>query len=84
MGQQTLQRVFGVTGLPAYDRVDLHAGLRGVAKSWDVSLWVQNAFDDDAITTILNDNAYNGWVSGYYLVRVMPKRTLGITASYQF
>lgn len=60
----------------AYGLVDLYAGLG--SESWEATLWVKNALDDDEVIVKRVATAY------YNDLSLVPPRTTGITLSYFF
>ncbi|MGC4110289.1 MAG: TonB-dependent receptor [Nocardioides sp.] len=74
----------------AYSTVNLYAGLTGEA-GWDISLFVRNAFDTahlvsrDSVSAQSEANlgTYFG-SSGYYAVRVVTPRQIGLNLRYAF
>ncbi len=83
--------------LAGYGTWDFFTGLRAGDGTWDVKLWVKNAFDKLGRTgyedrgQIFNNTAAIGQLSGpaeletgYRVVSVNDPRTIGVTASYRF
>jgi outer membrane receptor protein involved in Fe transport len=70
----------------AYDTLNFYAGLRSSDFTWDVSLWVKNALDDDTINFQQGPDQYDTAVTGgsYTQVNTVQERTFGLTARYNF
>lgn len=77
------------TTLGGYATWDFFTGLRASDSSWDVSLWVKNAFDRRAITRIFNSTEFNPPLKAltnqdFDMVTTNPPRQLGMTGTYRF
>ena len=76
--------------LGGYATWDFFTGLRASDDaSWDVSLWVKNAFDRRAITRIFNSTDYNQPLrdltgKDFDLVTTNAPRQFGMTGTYRF
>jgi iron complex outermembrane receptor protein len=68
----------------SFATLNLFLGVRTAEPGWDVSLWAKNLFDDDTTLNLSQEQTYNGFNSGYYLVQVQPERQIGMTLSYTF
>lgn len=68
----------------SFATLNLFVGVRTVETGWDVTLWTKNLFDDDTTLNLGQEESYNGFNSGYYLVQVQPERQIGMTLSYSF
>jgi len=75
--------------LGGYSTMDFITGLRGGEKNaWDVSLWVKNAFDRRAATSVFQrvssplPNQYT--FADYDNVKVNPPRQIGVSGTYRF
>jgi outer membrane receptor protein involved in Fe transport len=71
--------------------VDFFTGLRGVGEhSWDVNLWLKNAFDRRVITRVFNSTDTNPALlatsptGGFEMVTTNPPRQVGLTGTYRF
>ncbi|MCZ6830533.1 MAG: TonB-dependent receptor, partial [Gammaproteobacteria bacterium] len=65
---------------------NLYTGLRSTNHTWDVSVWAKNLFDEEAVTFQQGSDQYDIAFSGgsYTQVNVLPERTIGVTARYNF
>lgn len=72
--------------LGGYATADFFAGLRREeGNSWDIGLWVKNAFDRRVITRIYNSQMLNPVSGGHFdMVTTNLPRQAGITATYRF
>lgn len=69
-----------------YNIINLYAGWRAADYSWDVSLWVKNATDEDTVTFEEGPDQYDKAHSGgsYNSGNNLQERTTGITIRYNF
>ncbi|GAB3275744.1 TonB-dependent receptor [Parahaliea aestuarii] len=69
----------------AYGILNVFAGIRGVNSPWEISVWAKNLLDED---TLLErgqpQTVYGMFPAGYYQVRYVPEREVGITLRYAF
>ncbi len=69
----------------AYGILNVFAGLRGVSSPWEISIWAKNLLDED---TLLErgqpQTVYGIFPTGYYTVRYVPEREVGLTLRYAF
>jgi outer membrane receptor protein involved in Fe transport len=77
--------------LDSYAFIDLFAGIRSSDQTWEVSIWLKNATDEEARLEALRapplpDFENSGeYPNPYEFVRTqLDPRTLGLTASYRF
>jgi iron complex outermembrane receptor protein len=75
--------------LGGYATWDFFTGLRAEDVSWDVSLWVKNAFDRRVITRIFNSTDFNPPLQAltnedFDMVTTNPPRQFGMTGTYRF
>lgn len=63
----------------AYGVANLYVGYRNEAQGWEIMSWAKNLFDDRAESTI-----YASLGTGYSRVSVIPERSFGVTARYNF
>lgn len=80
----------------SYVNVNLYAGWRSSDMSWDVSLWVKNALDEDALTQETNSDQYDlanyrtetgnpdAERGSYTQLNTIAERSFGVTARYNF
>lgn len=70
----------------AYGTLNLFAGWRSTDYSWDVSLWVKNAADEDKINFQQGPDQYDTALTGgsYTQTNTLQERTYGLTARYNF
>ncbi|MCP5165350.1 MAG: TonB-dependent receptor [Pseudomonadales bacterium] len=69
----------------AYGVMNLYLGVTSESGAWDLSLWAKNALDDD--TRLYKgepQTKYGVFPTGYYSVRYVPEREVGITLRYIF
>lgn len=62
-----------------YGVINLFAGLRDGAESWEVSFWAKNLLNKEAERLIYTEQS-----NGYREVDIIPERTLGVTGKYYF
>ncbi len=72
--------------LGGYGTLDLHLGLREAGGSWDVSLFVRNLFDKEAIDSMATAALTKGTKEsvGYQQANTIPGRLIGLSAIYSF
>lgn len=70
--------------LGSYGIWDLYLGVRAPDRKWEVSLWSKNLFDKEAKTRLGTPQVQLGLDSGFSTVSVIPERTIGVTARYNF
>ncbi|MFT7262630.1 MAG: iron complex outermembrane receptor protein [Halioglobus sp.] len=70
----------------SYGTLNLYTGWRGTDLSWDVSLWVKNATDEDEINFQQGPDQYDIALTGgsYTQTNTLQERTYGLTARYNF
>jgi outer membrane receptor protein involved in Fe transport len=70
----------------SYGIVNLFTGVRANNGQWDISIWAKNLLDKEAIKTEAFSDVYDDAASGgsYVLPTLIPERTLGLTARYNF
>ncbi|WP_170150129.1 TonB-dependent receptor [Parahaliea mediterranea] len=69
----------------AYGILNLFAGIRGVNSPWEVSVWAKNLLDEDQYLDRGEAQTYYGtFEAGYYGVRFVPEREIGVTLRYAF
>lgn len=70
----------------SYDTINLFTGLRANNGQWDVSLWAKNLLDEEALISESQSDVYDTAASGgsYVSPTLIPERTLGLTARYNF
>ncbi|MCB1687775.1 MAG: TonB-dependent receptor, partial [Halioglobus sp.] len=70
----------------SYQTLDLFTGWRSMDYSWDVSLWVKNVTDEDTVIFQQGPDQYDLAISGgsYTQTNILPERTVGLTARYNF
>lgn len=73
----------------AHNVFNLYTGLRSNDFVWDVSLWVKNLFDEEALTFQTGPDQFDVALSGveggaYTQTNVLAERIIGITARYNF
>ena len=69
----------------AYGVLNLYLGVTSQSGDWDLSLWAKNALDDD--TRLYKGQAqteYGAFPTGYYEVKYVPEREVGLTLRYRF
>jgi len=72
----------GTTG--SYATLNLFVGVRDNAGTWEASVFANNLFDRDAETTKTAEEVMNGMDTGYRQADIIPERTFGLTARYNF
>jgi outer membrane receptor protein involved in Fe transport len=72
----------GTTG--SYATLNLFMGVRDNAGTWEASVFANNLFDRDAETTKTAEEVMNGMDTGYRQADIIPERTFGLTARYNF
>jgi outer membrane receptor protein involved in Fe transport len=72
--------------LGGYSTVDFFTGLRASSdKSWDVSLWLKNAFDRRAVVRVFNPQLTDPATGNQFdQVSTNLPRQLGVTGTYRF
>ena len=78
------RRDVDIENLDAYQTVDLFLGIRSESRSWDVSIFARNLFDEDEIVRGNSPGLHRREPTGYQAVDVVPPRILGVKASYNF
>jgi len=73
-----------VGDLNAYQTVDLFLGVRSESRTWDVSLFARNLFDEEEIIRAAAPGLHRKQPTGYQAVDMVPQRLVGIRATYQF
>ena len=70
----------------AHHVFNLYTGLRSTNYTWDISLWAKNLIDEEAVVFQEGSDQYDLAFSGgsYTQVNVLPERTIGVTARYNF
>jgi outer membrane receptor protein involved in Fe transport len=68
----------------SYGVFNLYAGVRDNAGTWEASVWATNLFDKDAEITKTAEEVFEGESTGYRQADIIPERTIGITARYNF
>ena len=70
----------------SYQLLDLFTGWRSSDFTWDVSLWVKNVTDEDEVIYQQGPDQYDLAISGgsYTQTNILPERTFGATARYNF
>lgn len=70
----------------SYGTLNLYTGWRSTDLSWDVSLWVKNATDEDEINFQQGPDQYDTAFTGgsYTQTNTLQERTYGLTARYNF
>jgi outer membrane receptor protein involved in Fe transport len=68
----------------SYGVFNLYAGVRDNAGTWEASVWATNLFDKDAEITKTAEEVFEGQPTGYRQADIIPERTIGITARYNF
>jgi outer membrane receptor protein involved in Fe transport len=70
----------------SYDTINLFTGVRADNGKWDVSLWAKNLLDEEALITEIASDTYDIAASGgsYVSPTLIPERTIGLTARYNF
>jgi outer membrane receptor protein involved in Fe transport len=70
----------------SYQLLDLFVGWRSSDYRWDVSVWGKNVTDEDAVIFQQGPDQYDIAISGgsYTQTNILPERTLGMTARYNF
>ncbi len=70
----------------SYQILNLFTGLRSSDFSWDLSLWIKNVTDEDKVIYQQGPDQYDIALSGgsYTQTNILPERTFGITARYNF
>ena len=70
----------------SYDTINLFTGIRAENGQWDVSLWAKNLLDEEALLTEIPSDTYDIAASGgsYVSPTLIPERTIGLTARYNF
>ena len=70
----------------AYSNFNLYAGWRSADDMWDVSVFAKNLLDDDTVIFQQGPDQYDIAISGgsYTQVNLVPERTIGVTARYNF
>ena len=70
----------------AYSIFNLYAGWRNADGAWDVSVFAKNLLDDDTVTLQQGPDQYDLALGGgsYTQVNIVPERTIGVTARYNF
>jgi outer membrane receptor protein involved in Fe transport len=70
----------------SYDTINLFTGIRANNGQWDVSLWAKNLLDEEALITEIASDTYDIEASGgsYVSPTLIPERTIGLTARYNF
>ncbi|MFQ3322709.1 MAG: iron complex outermembrane receptor protein [Pseudomonadales bacterium] len=70
----------------SYDTINLFTGIRAENGQWDVSLWAKNLLDKEALLTEIPSDTYDIAASGgsYVSPTLIPERTIGLTARYNF
>lgn len=65
---------------------NLYTGLRAQDNSWDISFWVKNLFDEDAVNFHTSSDQYDLQNSGgsYTQTNIMNERAMGVTARHSF
>lgn len=73
-----------------YSVTNMYLGYGASDRQWEVSLWVKNLFDKEAITKIYANDVIASAVgsvsfnAGYARVRIIPEREVGISMKYNF
>jgi outer membrane receptor protein involved in Fe transport len=70
----------------AYSVLNMWVGWRSSSFDWDVSLWAKNLLDADEDVYQEGPDQYDTQLSGgsYTWTNVVPERTIGVTARYNF
>jgi outer membrane receptor protein involved in Fe transport len=70
----------------AHHMVNLFTGVRDAEYKWDVNLWVKNLLDEDEVTWQRGPDKFDIRASGgsYTNQNVLPERSYGLTARYNF
>jgi hypothetical protein len=59
-------------------------GVRDSAGTWEASVFANNVFDRDAEISKTAEEVMNGMDTGYRQADIIPERTVGLTARYNF
>ncbi len=70
----------------AYSIVNAYAGWRSADATWDVSVFAKNLLDDDTVSFQQGPDQYDLAFTGgsYTQVNLVPERTIGVIARYNF
>tara|TARA_R110002073_G_scaffold110461_3_gene246714 strand:- start:3424 stop:5742 length:2319 start_codon:yes stop_codon:yes gene_type:complete len=70
----------------SYSIFNLYAGWRSADASWDVSVFAKNLLDDETVNYQQGPDQYDLALSGgsYTQINLVPQRTFGVTARYNF
>ena len=68
----------------SYATLNLFVGVRDSAGNWEASVWANNLFDREAEITKTSEEVASGAGTGYRQADIIPERTVGFTARYNF